>query len=119
MEQYISATKNQRQQLMKIFKCTDRMLREALSNRSNSDLAKKIRIASIKMGCQTYVVANEMECWHDVDGVMYQLFHNGAQLELHKETGKAYLYHKGILVGEYDEIGVREISNLQSRAKAL
>lgn len=119
MERYISATKDQRQKLMKIFGCGERMIRKALSYRSESLLAKKIRIAAEEDGCHTYVAMEEMECWHDSDNMMHQLFPNGAKIEIDKTSGKGIIYHKGIRVVEKDEVYVSDLSELQEIAKAL
>ncbi|WP_290150420.1 hypothetical protein [Muribaculum intestinale] len=119
MKKYISATKKEREKLMKVFKCTERMVYLALSFGSDTDLARRIRLGAKNIGCHTYVVTTEMECISDHDGIMRQLLPNGAQIELSKETGKATIIYKGNRVAEYDHVTLAEISAIQQRAMAM
>lgn len=122
MKKYIHATKEQREHLMRIFKCTERTIRNALTldeSRGNTELARKIRFTAIQSGCHTYVVTKEFECFHDADGIMYQLFPNGAQIELNKLTGNGAIIYKGSAVAEYTDVHVSQISTIQERAAAI
>lgn len=122
MKKYIHATKEQRENLMRIFKCDERTIRNALTFdevRGNSERARKIRFKAKQEGCHTYIVAEEFECFYDADGTMYQLFPNGAQIELDKNTGKGVIIYKGSSVAEYTDVHVRQISTIQERAAAI
>jgi len=119
MERFLLANKEQREHLMRIFGCTERMIREALSFRSESDLAKRIRIAAQKNGCRVHGVVDEMECLFDSNGTIHQLFPNGAQLEIDKTSGKGLLLHKGKTVAEYYSVRISDIRDIQRRAIAL
>jgi len=122
MKMFISASKEQRQHLMRIFKCKERTIRNALTfdeARGNTELAKKIRHAAKIAGCHTYVVAMEFECFYDADGTMHQLFPNGAQIELSKETGKGVIIYKGNVVAEYNNVKVSQIRDIQKLAAAI
>lgn len=119
MERFVLATKEQREHLTKVFGCTDRMIRNALSFRSESDLAKRIRIAAEKNGCRVHVVVDEMECIFDSNGTLHQLYPNGAQLEIDKSSGNGVLLHKGEIIAEYHSVSVNQIRDIQKRAIAL
>lgn len=122
MKKYIHASKEQREKLMKIFRCTERTIRNALtydSSKGNSDLAKRIRHTAKIAGCHTYVVTEEFECFFDADGIMYQLFPNGAQIELSKDTGVGEIIYKGKVVAKYENVAVTQISKIQERAMAI
>lgn len=122
MKKYIHATKEQREHLMRIFKCKERTIRNALTfdeARGNTDLASKIRFTALQNGCHTYVVTREFECFYDADGIMYQLFPNGAQIELDKYSGKGVIIYKGSAVAEYADVHVSQIPTIQERAAAI
>lgn len=119
MKKYLSATKGQREHLMKIFGCCDRMVRDALSYRSDTELAQKIRKAAKENGCPTYRIGLEMETIFDSDGAMHQVFPNGAEIEVDKELGKVNLVFRGEIVEAYGDIHVSEIKAIQQKAKSL
>lgn len=122
MKKYIHATKEQREKLMKIFGCTDRTVRNALTfdcSKGNSNLAKRIRHTAKIAGCHTYVVTEEFECFHDADGIMYQLFPNGVQIELSKVTGIGEIIYKGKAVARFDHVQLTDIPAIQQRAAAI
>ncbi len=122
MKKYIHATKEQREHLMNIFRCTDRTVRNALTFdccKGNSDLAKRIRHTAKIAGCHTYVVSEEFECFYDADGIMYQLFPNGAQIELSKITGTGEIIYKGKAVARFHNVQLTDIPEIQQRAAAI
>lgn len=63
MKKYISATKKEREKLMKVFKCTERMVYLALSFGSDTDLARRIRLGAKNIGCHTYVVTRRWNAY--------------------------------------------------------
>lgn len=121
-QKFISADKDAFAKLKTIFNCSDKMIRNALSfnkEKGNSDLAKRIRHTAKILGCHTYVVVDEMECFFDSDGTMHQLCPNGAQIEVSKETGKGVIIYKGDVVAEYNQVMVSQIPSIQARAMAF
>lgn len=119
MDRYISATPEQRQKLMKIFDCTDRTVRNALTFSNNSGLSKRIRIAARKAGCCVYATRKESECFFDSEGNMVQPFENGAVIELYKKTGEGVLLHRGRTIERYSDVRVADIPAIQRKAMSL
>jgi hypothetical protein len=104
---------------MSIFGCTERMVHKALAYDSDSDLAKRIRIAALKHGCHQMVELLEIETFHDADHYMRQYLPNGAMLELSKITGTCDVIFRGKTVRHYNKVMVSEINNIQAYAGAL
>lgn len=122
MKKYIHADKAMMEKLKAIFKCSDKTIRNALSfnqEKGNSALCKKIRFTALQNGCHTYTVVDEFECFHDADGIMYQLFPNGAQIELSKVTGIGEIIYKGKAVARFDHVQLTDIPAIQQRAAAI
>lgn len=121
MKKFIHASKEQKEKYMKIFHCGDRTVRNALAfdgGKGDSDLCRKIRFRALQDGCHTYIVVKEFECFHDTDNIMYQLFPNGAQMELDKNTGIGEVYYKGDLIARYKHVQLTDINTIQARARA-
>ena len=122
MKKFIHASKEQKEKYQKIFHCGDRTVRNALTfdeGKGDSDLCKRIRCAALNDGCHTYIVVKEFECFHDeADGIMYQLFPNGGQVELDKNTGTGEVYYKGELVARYEHVQLTDINGIQAVARA-
>lgn len=123
MRKFIHADKGVTAKLKAIFKCSDRTIRNALTydeNKGNSDLCKKIRFTALQYGCHTYTVDKEGECFHDeVDGIMWCLYPNGAQLGLNKITGVGEIIYKGDVVAQYDNVKLTDIPEIQAKALAF
>lgn len=124
MKQYIHVTKEDREKLMKIFDCSERMVFYALhfdESRGNSDIANRIRKAAL----ENYgILMNELpalETFHDHDGYMRQYLPNGAMLELGKtiETRGGAVFFKGEKVRHYDEVMTSDIKGIQDWAMTL
>lgn len=122
MRVFFTATREQKERLMKIFGCKDRIVRGALANDAShggSDLAKRIRKAAREIGCQPQVVADEMECVFTTDGIMHQMFPNGAKLEMDMATGEGRVIFRGRTVLRHEDTKVLQIQKLQDYAKGL
>lgn len=123
MKKFIHADKAVTEKLKAIFKCSERTIRNALTydeNKGNSGLCKKIRFTALQNGCHIYVVTKAFETIHDeVDGIMWQLFENGAQVSMNKLTGKGEILFKGDVVAKYENIQLTDIPKIQARAEAL
>lgn len=122
MKKYIPVTKEEREKLAKIFKCSERMVYFALTydpKRGKTNLARKIRHTAKKSGFCVYVVVKEMECMFLHDGMMVQMFPNGAQIEFSTKTGIGTVIYDGKLVAEYRGVKLSEIPSIQERAMAI
>lgn len=122
MRKFIHADKAMKEKLKKIFKCSDKTIRNALAynhDKGNSDLCKKIRFTAVKNGCLTYEVVGAFECFHDADGIMWQLFANGAQVSLNKKTGYGEITFKGDIVAKYEHVQLTDISSIQEKAASF
>lgn len=90
-QRYIEITKEARERLAKGLRCTDRMVRNALTYVSDSELARKIRYVAVKeYGATPMRHCPECETLFttEIDGEQYmrQNFNNGAVLLWHKGT---------------------------------
>ncbi len=122
MRKFIKTTKEQREKLMKTFRCGEKTISNALnfdSARGYSAKTKRIRQAAREMGCLTHVVALEMETIHDADGRMTQVFPNGAVIEVDKETCEGTLTFKGMTVIKTDCRELPVLFKMQDAAKVL
>lgn len=118
-EKYISIDKAAVAKLMKIFGVGERCIKNALAGRSDNKLAQRIRMAAMENGGVVYRVGADMECFFDHDGVMHQIFPNGAELEIDTHTGCGQIMFKGHRVVGYDNVKVRQIPELQAKASTL
>ncbi|MBP3303532.1 MAG: hypothetical protein J6L68_01615 [Muribaculaceae bacterium] len=122
MKVFFTATREQKEKLMKAFGCKDRIVRGALANDASngrSALAERIRKAAREMGCQPQVVAGEMECVFTSDSIMHQMFPNGAKLEMDMATGEGRVIFRGRTVLRREHVKVSQIMGLQDYAKGL
>lgn len=122
---YIEVTKETRKNLEKALGCTDRMIRNALTYVSNTELARKIRYIAVKeYGAVPMCHYPECETMHNVteDGrkLMVQNFDNGVRLEIDKQTGEAMIYDRKGRVLETRQIQrLSELSEVQLYAESL
>lgn len=119
MKKYINVNKETKAKLMRLFGVCERVVRNALTFERNNELARKIRFAALKNGGVTYVINEEMECWHDSDNHMKMVFRNGAEIDADKITGEFKLYFKGDVVATWDNPRVSFIPEIQKQAAAL
>lgn len=124
MRKYISVTKDTMEKLQKTFKVggkpvCERTIKNALTYRNNSELAKKIRHMALQNFGVTYVVAKEMECFFTADKDMVMLFPNGAEFRASMITGEGVLYFKNRAVERWPEFKVTMIENIKAQAAAL
>lgn len=126
MEKYISVNKESMEKLRRIFgkvgkPLCERTVKNALNFESDSELARKIRYcAKHNFFGVTYVVEREdMVCFFDSDGLMHQVFGNGAELYFDCKEGEIKLYHKGDVVRRWGNILLTDIPELQATAAAL
>lgn len=123
MKKFIHADKAMTEKLKKIFRCSDKTIRNALGfnqEKGNSALCKKIRFTALQNGCHTYEVVDMFECFHDeADGIMWQLYPNGAQASFNKNTGEVEIIFKGEVVAKFDKVQLTDINRIQAKARTL
>lgn len=124
-DRHIEVTKEAREKLEKAFGCTDRMIRNALTYASDSELARKIRYAAVKeYGAVPMCHYPECETLHDTteDGrqIMRQRFDNGVTLRVDKITGEAWITNrKGDMVEHMQCISIPQLSEIQVMAENM
>lgn len=122
---YIDATEEATGKLARAFGCTEKFVYLALTNRSDTEKARKIRHTAMKeYGAVPMCHYPECETIHDTteDGreIMRQVFDNGAVLRADKRTGEAWITDcKGMTVEHRDCVDVPELTRLQMIAKKL
>lgn len=124
MRKYISVTKETMEKLQKTFKVgakpvCERTIKNALTYRNNSELARKIRHMALQNYGVTYIVAKEMECFYTADKDMVMLFPNGAEFRASIESGEAVLYFKNRVIERWPELKFSMIENIKAQAAAL
>ena len=113
MKKFIDIDKTDMAFICRAMKCTERMVREAVSFRSDSDLAVRIRRLAMQRG---NVV---METIHDSEGMMRQYLGNGAMIEWDKNSGNATVRMGGRTAAKYDDIKLSEMGAIQRAAMNL
>lgn len=120
MEKYISINKETTAKICKIFNICERTVKNALTYRNNSELAKRIRKVAKQNYGVTYVVEKEeFVCFFDSDGLMHQVFPNGAELYFDTIEGEVKLYWRGDIKQRWGNINITDIPELQATARAL
>lgn len=120
----IKVSKENKEKLMKLFGCTERMVYKALCFECRTLLAKKIQYVALKeMGGWIEAAVPEDEIFYDTteDGkrFMRQYFSTGAVLEVSMDTGIGVVMFKGEPVKRYEKVYVDEIPSIQSMAQSL
>lgn len=125
-KRYIDATPEMTAKLAKLFNCTPKFVYIALTYRSESDTARKIRFTAVhNYGAKPMCHYPECETMHDtLEGgrqIILQVFDNGATLRVDKKTGEAWITNrKGETVEHRDRIVfIPELSELQVCAENL
>lgn len=122
---YIGVSNDARNKLMKVFGCTEKMVRLALTYRSDSDLARRIRHTALKnYGGMNMAQLPECETIHVVaEGdrrLMRQAFDNGAMLEADKGTGEVVVFNrKGEQMGRWENVDIPTLGEIQVFAAGL
>lgn len=120
----IKVSKENKEKLMKLFGCTERMVYKALCFECMTLLAKKIQYVALKeLGGWIEAAVPEDEIFYDTteDGkhFMRQYFRNGAVLEVSMDTGIGVVMFNGEPVKRYEKVYVDEIPSIQSMAQSL
>ena len=118
----IEVTTKTRQELAKVFDCTERMVWKALTWDSDTPLARKIRVAAIEKGGRVMNWVPECETIHcTADGTMHQTFGNGAVIvaDFGQRTVKVFDRYGVMQKGVSVNISLQEFANLQVWAASL
>lgn len=118
---YIDANKEVTEKLAKAFRCTKKFVYIALTYRSDTETARKIRYIAVKeYGATPMCHYPECETLHDNGEIMRQVFDNGAVLRVDKKTGEAWITNrKGETVERRQRISIPELSKMQVLAENL
>lgn len=121
MEKFIDCSQAAREKLMSVFRTTKATVSLALRFKLNSDNGKKIRHAAVtQYGGKIKLILSIEETQHRHDGVMVQLFSNGAVLTLNTKTGVAQIENKqGELVRKEHISTFNDLETMQFKAAIL
>ena len=122
---YIDATEETTAKLAKSFKCTPKFVYLALTYRSDTATARKIRYIAVKeYGAKPMCHCPECETMHNVTEddrqLMVQNFDNGVRLEIDKQTGAVVVYDRKGRVLETRQIEkIPQLTEIQLYAESL
>lgn len=122
---YIDATEETTAKLAKTFQCTPKFVYLALTYRSDTEKARKIRFTAVEnYGATPMYHYPECETLHDTTEdhrqIMRQVFNNGATLRVDKRTGEAWITNrKGETVVHKQVISFPQLSAIQALAENL
>lgn len=122
---YIDATDDAVERLAKANGCTPKFVYLALTYRSNTEKARKVRFTAVKeYGAVPMCHYPECETIHDTteDGrqIMRQVFNNGAVLKVDKRTGEAWVTNRrGEMVEHKQCISIPQLSAIQAKAENM
>ena len=119
----IEVTTKTRQELAKVFGCTERMVWKALTWDSDTPLARKIRVAAIEKGGRVMNWVPECETIHcTADGTMHQTFGNGATITVDWAQHTVIAEDKAGHIIHYDNptfMSLDEFHSIQALAASL
>lgn len=122
---YIDATLETMDKLAKTFQCTPKFVYLALTYRSDTEKARKIRFTAVN-NYDAIPMCHYPECetLHDTteDGrqIMRQEFNNGATLRVDKRTGEAWIINRrGKTIVHKQCISFPQLSEIQVIAENL
>ena len=122
---YIDATLETTAKLAKTFQCTPKFVYIALTYRSDTEKARKIRYTAVKeYGATPMCHYPECETMHNVTKdnrqLMIQSFDNGVRLEIDKQTGATVVYdRKGRVIATRQIEKLPELTEVQLYAESL
>lgn len=119
MKEIIKVNKEARQQLMASFGISDRRVRMALRCEREGGVTPEVRKKALELGGRVQQVLDVMETYHEVGGVMRQVFPNGVVLTVHIPTGKGVATHNGQPVGEWTFAMDGELMSVQEKLAEL
>lgn len=114
----IYVTQSVREEIGRLFGVVDDTIGRALSYKTNSALAKKIRSIAIQRGGKI-AGGDVMETSFDSSGNMVQTWGDAARLVANKSNGHIMVYIDGNLEREYPQMTIRELMMEQHRIGVL
>ena len=122
---YIDATDEAVERLAKANGCTQKFVYMALTYRSDTEKARKIRFTAVEnYGATPMCHYPECETLHNVtkDGrhLMVQNFNNGVHLEIDKQTGEVVVYdRKGRVLESHQIEAFQQLTKIQVKAENM
>lgn len=122
---YIDATEETTAKLAKTFQCTPKFVYLALTYRSDTEKARKVRYTAVKeYGAVPMCHYPECETLHDTTEngrqIMRQEFNNGATLRVDKRTGETWITNRrGETVVHKQCISFPQLSDIQVIAENM
>ena len=120
-KQFIDVSQDTHAKLERIFQVSKITVWRALQFISgNAERAARIRKAALENGGTLMCTTPECETLHDSDGHIYQIFPNGAMLDIDKTTGTAILTMRdGTIASRQEQCTIRDLVRLQNYANIL
>ena len=120
MKKNIAVSKEVQEKIAKIFKVTDRTVRNALNlNYPDTDIVKRIRKAARENGGVTMTTVPAGEVIFFADGTMRADFDNGAYCEFYRTDGTGHIFFKGEEIRVYANVDIPMIFEIKEQAAAL
>jgi len=119
MDKKVCVSRGVQGELQKIFGCTGVMVWKALTYKSDTELARKIRKQALDRGGKVVCTLPECETIHDSGCIMRQTFANGAVLEVDKSDGSGTVWHDGRKKVHLKNMTVMELYMIQACAANL
>ena len=120
MRKNIAISKEAKDKLCRIFRVTDRTVRNALNlEHPETDLIKRIRIGAMESGGVCMITLPEVETIHTADGLMEQRLPNGASLRFYREDGRGEIWFRGEIVETRESVTIKDIYAMQEAASLL
>lgn len=107
--------------LQKTFKCTGKHVWSALTFRSDSDTARRIRVLALKRGgtlAEGYIP--KCETTHNtIQGTMVQTFGTRVRIAASRKTGEVTVEVDGKMKDKYNNLSIAEFMQLQYEMEQL
>lgn len=114
----IEITSELRAYLVKIFGVTRKAVYEALTFRSNTEQAQRIRaLAKLKGG--QHIREQLVNTYHEADDSMVQKFGSRVEIVVWKNTDKTQLYVDGIFREEHEGLTIDAFMSFQKRVQEM
>ncbi len=122
---YIDATEETTAKLARSFKCTPKFVYLALTYRSDTETARKIRYTAVEhYGATPMAHYPQCETMHDTTEngrqIMRQEFDNGVTLRVDKQTGEAWMTdRRGEVIDRRSIVKFTDLANVQVMAENM
>ena len=119
MDKQIVVNSEERLLLMKAFDCTRMMVWKALTFKSDSDMARKIRHLALQRGGELVGVPEGETTYEEVEGTMTQRFGSRVKLVYTRATNMYAIYVDGIMERNGEAGDIVCFVNVQQEAELL